>query len=86
MIVAQRLASIPNTPEIRFAVRVFITPTPTLLNLKADLERELGDFVLDSSRCGPTITGLGARCHTRTLGAPGARAARRASDRRDAWV
>ena len=35
-----------------------------LLNVKADLERERGRFVLDCSRCGQTmhwISGLGAR-------------------------
>jgi hypothetical protein len=29
MTVAQRHASIPNTPEIRFAIRVFIAPSPS---------------------------------------------------------
>jgi hypothetical protein len=50
-----------------------------LLKVKADLERELEDFVLDCSKCGSRrALGLGAGRLTGSLGTPGARAARRA--------
>ena len=50
-----------------------------LLNLKADLERELGTFSL-TCRAGSldVYWGAGIGRPARTLGAPGARAARRA--------
>ena len=47
-----------------------------LLNVKADLERELEDFVLNSRGAASTFTGLGARDHARPLGASGASAPR----------
>jgi hypothetical protein len=50
-----------------------------LLQVKADLERELEDFVLDCTKCGlGRALGERSRRSTRTLGAPGASAARRA--------
>jgi len=51
-----------------------------LLKVKADLERELEDFVLNCSKCRESGRALGGRSRRlpRTLGAPRARAARRA--------
>jgi hypothetical protein len=43
-----------------------------LLNVKADLERELEDFVLSCSRCGLDVRGSRGRVdNVRPLGAPG---------------
>jgi hypothetical protein len=50
-----------------------------LLNLKADLERELGGLVLDCASCGRRVhLGCRTRRNTRPLGTPRARAAPRA--------
>ena len=50
-----------------------------LLKVKADLERELEDFSRNCSRCGLDVhLGKRPRGHTRSLGASGAGAARRA--------
>jgi hypothetical protein len=49
-----------------------------LVKVQADLERELETWSLNCTKCGRRALGLEAGRLTRPLGAPGARAARRA--------
>ena len=49
-----------------------------LLKVKADLERELEDFVLNCSKCGLDVHWVSDSGLSWPLGAPGASAARRA--------
>jgi hypothetical protein len=61
MTVAQRLASIPNTPEIRFAIRVFITPSPSS---QSSRPTSLGEDQIPETSRGP----VGEQDHVETCG------------------
>jgi hypothetical protein len=64
--VAQSLASIPNTPEIRFAIRVFITPSAPRRRLgrrvlaktrtPKQAEDRLGNKIMPKPAAKPTVT------------------------------